>query len=253
MNKHSLFLTILLILGVASIPCISQPGSLNSGQLIDIPAAKLLPPGDVSMELRMYPNGGLLTGISIGLSERFGMGAGFGGENIIGTGKIRMNPQPSVHLEYLLFEELFLSPAVLLGFNSQGFGHWDKQFKRYTVKSRGLYAAASKNTSFLGGIGLHAGVNWSLENEDGDKDPNAFFGVHKWINPGLVLLGEYDTAVNDNSDNAVGSGKGYLNAGLRLSILDRFWFEIDWRNILENGDRVAGSTREVKFMYFVHP
>jgi len=249
-NRMPIFLTWVMV-GSAVFSAGAQPGSLHNGQLIDLPVAKLLSPGEATTELRLFSNGGLSAGVSIGLSERFGLGVGYGGENVIGTGKAVLFPQPSVHVEYLLFDERFLSPSVLLGFNSQGSGRWDKTLKRFAVKSRGTYAVASKNTSFLGGIGLHAGINWSLEDEDGDKDPNAFFGFHKWIHPGLVLLGEYDTAINDNSDNAIGSGKGYFNAGIRISILDRFWFELDWKNILKNGTHVAGSSREVKFLYFL--
>ncbi len=244
---------IALLGALVSFSAFAQPGSLHIGQLVDMPAAKLLPPGDAAVELRMGPNGGLLFTVSVALGQRFGLGAAFGGENVIGRGKMRLNPQPSVHAEYLLFEERMLSPAVLLGFNSQGYGQYDKALKRYAVKSRGLYAVAGKSTSFLGGLGIHAGVNWSLETEDGDRDPNLFCGVHKWINPGLVLLGEYDTALNDNSDNAVGSGKGYLNAAARLSLVEGLWFEAAWKNILENGGRIAGSGREVKFIYTFHP
>jgi hypothetical protein len=251
MKDRKTFFFTWIMAGAAFFSSRAQPGALNNFQLVDLPVARLLPKGEAAMELRVFAGGGLLAGVSVGLSERFNLGAGFGGENIIGAGKVLLFPQPSVHAEYLLFEEQFLSPALVLGFNSQGYGIWDKALKRYTVKSRGLYAVASKNTSFLGGVGLHAGVNWSLEKEDGDKDPNVFLGLHKWINPGLVLLGEYDTAVNDNSDNAIGSGKGYLNAGLSLSILDRFWFELDWKNILQNGVHIDGSSREVKFLYFV--
>ncbi len=241
------------ILAVSPGPSVhAQPGALHNRQLVDLPAAKLLSRGETEMDLRIFANGGLLAAISVGISERFNLGAGFGGENIIGAGRVCLFPQPSVHAEYLLFEEQFLSPALVLGFNSQGGGAWDKTLKRYAVKSRGLYAVTSKNTSLLGGIGLHAGINRSLEKEDGDKDPNVFLGIHKWINPDLLLLGEYDTAINDNSDNAVGSGKGYLNAGLRLSLLEKFWLELDWKNILKNGSHVEGSCREVKFIYFVH-
>jgi hypothetical protein len=103
-----------------------------------------------------------------------------------------------------------------------------------------LYVVAGKSTSFLGGLGIHAGVNRSLEIEDGDRDPNLFCGVHKWINAGLVLLGEYDTALNDNSNNAIGSGKGYLNAAARLSLVEGLWFEAVWKNI-RSCNRITGQ------------
>lgn len=238
------FVMVFLATGVRS-----QPGALDLGELLDTPVARTLAQGEFTGELRIFPNGGLATAVLIGMTDRFGVGVSYGGENIIGIGKPRMDPRPCVHVQYLIFEEQFLSPSVVIGFQSQGFGGYDKSLERFAVKSKGFYAVASKNTSFLGGLGLHAGANYSLEQEDGDKDINAFVGCHKWINPELVLLGEYDAAINDNSDNAIGSGKGYLNAGVRWSFVQRFFVEFSWKNILENRDNVPGSSREVKLIY----
>lgn len=230
----------------------AQPGAMNLGQLIDIPVAKTVLKGGVSAEIRAYPEGGVLSKILVGLTDYIDMGVSYGGVNIIGTGKPKLNPLPCVQLQYLLFEERYLVPAVQMGFNSQGYGAYDKALKRYAVKSRGFYAVASKNTAFLGGIGMHAGVNYSLEQEDGDKDLNVFVGCHKWINPELVLMGEYDAAINDNNDNAVGAGKGYLNLGIRWSVAGRFFVEFAWKNILENRENVPGSSREIKLIYLAH-
>jgi hypothetical protein len=230
----------------------AQPGALYLGMLMDTPAAKTLSVGEIETELRMYSNGGLLTSILVGVSDRFSLGVSYGGENIIGTGKANMNPQPCVHVKLLLIEERNLFPAIMVGFHSQGYGAYQKELKRYTIKSKGVYAVASKNTSFLGGLGLHAGANWSLESDDGDSDPNFFAGCHKFINKDLVILAEYDTAINDNSDNAIGSGKGYLNAAVRWSFAQRLFVEFAWKNILENKENVPGSSREVKLVYLAY-
>lgn len=227
----------------------AQPGALNLGELSDVPVARTLHQGEVAADLRMYPGGGLLSSVLVGLTDFIGMGVSYGGTNIIGTGKPEMNPLPCVHVQYLLFVERMLAPAVMIGFQSQGYGGYDKSLKRYAIKSRGFYAVASKNTSFLGGIGMHLGLNYSLENDDGDKDLNFFAGFHKWINPDLVILGEYDAAVNDNSDNSIGAGKGYLNAAIRWSVAQRFFVEFAWKNILENRENVPGSSREIKLIY----
>ncbi|NQT26311.1 hypothetical protein HQ585_13225 [candidate division KSB1 bacterium] len=230
----------------------AQPGALDLGQLMDVPVARTLAQGEFTAELRIYPNGGLLSSILIGLTDRFGLGVSYGGENIIGIGKPNMNPRPCVHVQYLIFDEQFLSPSVVIGFQSQGYGGFNKTFQRFAVKSKGFYAVASKNTAFLGGLGLHVGANYSFEYEDGDENVNAFIGCHKWINPELVVMCEYDAAINDNSDNAIGSGKGYLNAGVRWSFVQRFFIEFSWKNILENRDNVPGSSREVKLIYLAH-
>ncbi|MCD6116261.1 hypothetical protein J7K93_04535 [bacterium] len=243
-----------LVIALIIFPAIimAQSGALKLGILIDTPAANIPDRGQIQSSLRMYSNGGLLGSILIGLSPRFALGVSYGGENIVGTGDINLNPQPAVEVRYLLFEERFLFPSIEIGFNSQGYGAYNSELKRYSVKSLGFYAVASKNTSFLGGLGIHGGINISTETNDGDKDPNVFFGCHKQLNKELVLLAEYNTAINDNSDNAVGSGKGYLNFGIRWVFAQQLFIEFDMRNVLENGDKIAGSSREVKLFYVTH-
>ena len=237
---------------VSFVSAYAQPGSLHLGMLIDTPSAKGQESGSLLTELRIYPEGGLLTTLLIGVSSHFSLGVSYGGENIIGAGKPNMNPQPCVDVRLLILEEQYLIPGLLIGFNSQGYGAYHGDRERYAVKSRGFYAVISKNTSFLGGIGLHGGVNWSLEDKDGDSDPNFFAGCHKRISDDLVLLSEYDTAINDNSDNAIGSGRGYLNLGVRWSLEQRFFVEFAWKNILENGEDAVGSSREVKLVYLAY-
>jgi len=250
MNKiiHILFILFILISQSSS----AQPGSLAVDMLIDVPAAKCPEKGEIITDLRLYAGGGLLASVRVGVFDRFSIGTSYGGENIIGSGNVNMNPQPCVQLKYLVIEEQFLVPAILVGFDSQGLGGYNKTRKRYTCKSKGLYAVVSKNTSFLAGIGLHAGLSWSPENKDGDSDPTLFLGFHQWISSGIVILGEYDAAINDNNENAIGAGKGYLNLGIRCTLQEVLRFEFAWKNILENMKDLKGSSREVKLIYTTH-
>ncbi len=226
----------------------AQPGALAISQLIYTPAALSYERGTLESDLSMYSNGGLLASLTIGITDRFNIGISYGGENIIGTGDVNLNPQPCAQIRYMMYPEQYLVPAILIGFDSQGFGKFDKDVKRYYVKSRGLYAVASKNTSFLGGLGLHGGLNYSLENDDGDEDINMFIGAHKFLNEELVVLAEYDLAINDNENNTLGSGKGYLNLGIRWSFQKQFFVEFSWNDILEN-KRETSSSREVQLFY----
>ena len=230
-------------------PLRAQDGDLQYGMLIDAPAAKTLDRGSFYAGLRMYHRGGLLASVCAGITDQFSMGVSYGGENMIGVGDIHLNPQPGVQLSLILFNERCFFPAVCIGFDSQGFGAYDPSLKRYAVKSRGLYAVAGKNTSFLGGLGIHGGVNWSLEREDGDRDINLFAGCHKWITPSLVLLCEYDTGINDNGGSALGSGKGYLNGGIRWSFQETLFIDFLWKNIFENHENRPGWGREIRLLY----
>ena len=62
--------------------------------LINRPTAGSLERGSYDIELRMYPGGGLLGGISVGLTERITFGASYGGLNIICRGEVIWNPGP---------------------------------------------------------------------------------------------------------------------------------------------------------------
>ncbi len=245
MKKNMPALVISLIIAACSF---AQQGALKLGELIDMPTAGMPDAGDIHTSLRMYPNGGFLALVSVGLSSDFLIGVSYGGENIIGSGSVNLNPQPCVNIKYRLFKEQYLFPAIVLGFHSQGFGSYDKNNKRYLIKERGFYAAASKNTSFLGGMGLHGGINWVPEQND-DKNINFFAGAHKWLNREIVVLCEYDIALNDNNRRALGKGRGYLNAGIRWVFSNQLFVEFDWKDILDNNSAMPGSSREFKISY----
>ncbi|MFO7890200.1 MAG: hypothetical protein R6V04_07655 [bacterium] len=242
---------VLLLIIIVSGQLEAQAGSLYLDILIDTPTAKILESGQIQSQLRMYHKGGLLSSLSVGITDRFFIGISYGGENIIGSGNVHMNPLPCVRTGYLLFKEQYLFPAILLGFNSQGYGAYNKDQKRYLIKSKGLYTVVSKNTSFFGGLGIHFGINWSLENGN-DKSPNVFAGCHKWINSELLILAEYDLGLDDNTKQALGSGKGYLNCGVRWNFSNHIFFEFDWKNIFENNEDLPGSSREIKMFYLTH-
>jgi len=56
--------------------------------LIECPTAGLLPRGSFDFDVRIFPNGGMLSGVSIGLMNRLLIGFSFGGEQIIGDGSV---------------------------------------------------------------------------------------------------------------------------------------------------------------------
>jgi len=217
--------------------------------LIDVPTAGILMRGSYQLQLRAYAEGGLLSSIDVGISNRFMIGISYGGTNIIGRGKINWNPQPGVQIRYRLWEEQLMMPALVLGYHSQGYGAYIDSTDRYLVKSMGLFAVASKNFNFLGNLGLHGGINYSFERDDGDKDLNMFAGIDKNLNPELALLAEYNFAINDNDHRAIGNSKGYLNAGLRWTFAGKLEIDFLLRNILRNKNEFEKISREIKITY----
>ena len=222
--------------------------------LITIPTAGTLMRGSFSMDMRIQDEGGLILGLSTGITDRFQFGLSFGSPNLIGDEKLTWYPRPEATLKYLIINENISLPGVSFGLNTQGFGNYNDSLERYDTKAFGLYFAGSKNwISPLGNIGLHTGINYNfLENLDKDEDPNLFFGLDLELNPELSILLEYNSALNENELTAktmsINSG-GYLNAALRWSFVESLYLELDFNNLLFDDKQVDSFKREIKITY----
>jgi hypothetical protein len=246
-------LTGLFLLAVQ--PALSQQGYAGEGatmeptMLIDKPTAGMLKRAGFLGGLTMYQSGGVLSYISVGVWDRFMFGISYGGTNILGQQRTRMNPLPGVNIKIRIIEESRELPAVAIGFDSQGRDAYSDSPERYSIKSPGLFAAASKNYSFMGYLSFHGGVNLSLERNDGDKDLNLYAGLEKSAGSNVSLLLEYDFAANDNHGEAFGRGRGYLNFGLRISIGSGLVLGINLKDLFQNQPGVTFANRTVQLDY----
>ncbi len=276
--KSILFVTILILFGSLTTPVLSQfdDRSLTDNpqtpaikeesyfekplQIIDLPTASILRGGDMELSLRLYEEGGALGRISVGLSRHMMLSVSYGGTNIIGDQRVNWNPMPGIRMAYRVVEESLVLPAIVLGFDSQGYGkYWpsiekqnasnDSLHDRYAVKSRGFYIVASKGYESLVKIGLHAGMNYSLENSDGDNDPTIFMAMDILISRDLSALVEYDFATNDDKIKETNNGRGYLNIGFRWSFAHNMFLEFDMKNILAEHKNKSDFLRVLKFSY----
>ncbi|RME00554.1 MAG: hypothetical protein D6814_03295, partial [Calditrichaeota bacterium] len=172
----------------------------------------------------------------------------FSGINVIGEGDIDWQPFAGANFRYRLNLESVTLPALAIGFDSQGHGAYVDSLKRFERKSTGFFFVASKNYEVLDHLSFHVGTNYSLETNDGDKSINLFTGGDLGVTPEFSVLGEYDFALNDNADNSLGSGKGYLNFGLRYNIKNVVYFEFYLLDVLKNKhDKIQ---RAIKLTYF---
>lgn len=221
--------------------------------LVDAPTAGLLSRWNYALDLRQFPQGGMLTRVSFGLLSRLTVGVSYGGINVIGEGEVDWNPRLAFQGRLRFIDETFVMPAVACGFDSQGYGVFDDEAERYQVKSKGVYAVLSKSFWLLGPLGLHVGSNYSLEDEDGDDDFSFFAGIDKDLVAGFVLVAEYDLATNDDhADGNFGTGNGYLNAGLRWTFADKLSIECDFKNLVDNRENAPHVNREIRIFYWDH-
>ena len=230
--------------------------------LIDIPTAGTLPRGYFGIGLRLYSYGGAIGYTDIGLSNRFLLGIAYGADSTLAAVEPRWNPDIEFQIKFRLVDELEFFPAISIGYNSQGDGHYDRRYRRYAYKSKGFYAVASRSFYFYKWTsGWHGGVNYSTENSR-DKNGNisAFLGFDATFNYDLAFLMEYDFALNDNEGtipsgfdyNFSGKGRGYLNASLKWLFTDNLEMELILKDILVNRRESKMVSREVRFQYIDH-
>ncbi len=261
MRRFLILLTIICNTGLAQIEQPYPP--LN---LVTIPTAGTLPRGSFTLETLLINNGGVVPRLSVGFTDNFSFGMSFGVQNLIGVNKPSINKTaPEVQIKYRVFDESEKWPALVYGLDTQGRGIFHGidsitsindtaiTLNRYDQKAWGMYLVFSKNWNLLGNLGIHGGISKSLsENDDGDKDPNVFFGFDKELNRSFSFLVEYDAALNDDdhtlNDITFGRGKGYLNAGIRWAISSNLMLEINFNDINQNTE-AEYTNREIKVMY----
>jgi hypothetical protein len=253
-------------------------GMLQPRRLIDAHTAGVLPKGYYDFEFRIYPTGdramngaGLLTGIYVGITDRFSFGLSYGGDGLIGRGRqVNPDPFPGGTLKYRIFDENYFLPAVAIGYEHQGYGGIEPNvdFNGYIYKSQGFFAALSKNYLLFNAVqfGLHGAVDFSLEDIDIIHWPNGYVGMDLGINNELAIAGEYNLALNelDEPDTTcscyVNPLKGILNLGIRWAFTEQFYIEFDAKDVLErkvveasDGTRhILGWSRELKLVYVNH-
>lgn len=246
--------TLLLWIAFLASPAAGQGAAGSEGQLeprymVDMPTAGMLDRGSMALDVDFYQEGGVLLALSAGVLDRLSFGISYGGAHLIGSSSPVMNEMPGVNVKIRIIEESVAFPAIAIGFDSQGKDGYIKDLDRYTVKSPGLFAAASKNYTMLGFFSLHGGINYSFERADNDKDPNLFFGAEKSIGPILSLVLEYNMGLNDNGGDAIGKGKGYVNTALRCALGNGLTIAVYIKDIIHNGQDDSVANRTVRLEY----
>ncbi len=225
--------------------------NLELQQVVHTPTAGLLKKGQYQLTMRGFGNGGITMGVGVGLFHRFMFGVEYGGDNMLGYDKPEWNKFPGVLVKYRLIEETQVLPALTLGFDMQGHDAWLEN--RYLFKSPGLFAVVSRNfSSTAGRFGIHGGANYNTIELQADETPtvNFFAGIDFSFNEQLIVLAEYNLALDDNEEDGVfGEGDGYLNAGLRWSFAQSFALQFNVTDILEASASTPGIGRELKIIY----
>lgn len=250
------FVILLFLLAVTAWGYADIPAPLR---LINAPTAGSLPGRTYMLETQIYDRGGMVNFIRVGITNLLDFGVSYGGSNIIGSSKVKWQSHVGMQFRLRIIEESLKNPAVSLGFDSQGDGPYiaGKELNRFRNKSHGAYCVVSRNYSLLGDLGLHGGINYSFEIDDGDKDPSFWVGLNKSIGKNIEVCCEYDFATNDNENHSIASNHGFLNGAVKWSFGGSFTLEVDVKNFLSSTQRdLSGHfvekpepSREIRFSY----
>lgn len=217
---------------------------------IRFPTAGLMSHREYRFQARLTPESSVQGGARLGLWERLQLGVFYGAQNLIGKGGVELNDRPGFEVRVRLVNEGNL-PAIAVGFNSQGWYRYDSADQRYQRKSLGFYAVGSRNWKwFAGDFSLHAGANYSLETKDGQKSPDLFAAADWTIAHRVSILGDFDPAFNDNTnDDRYGTGGVYLDAGVRVLLGESLSVMLVFSDLTRNlapGDKIG---RELQVVY----
>ncbi len=231
----------------------SRSNFLEPRRIIDAPTAAALPRGVFEIDARVYPAGGAQAALNIGVVNRFMFGISYGAQNLVSNEKPKWNPRVEFFAKYKVLDENWYMPAIALGFETQGYGQYDRAFDRYTIKSKGFFGVLTKTYNLQGfAAGFHGGLNYNpLEGKkDGDKNPTFFVGQDTRVSNYFALLAEYDFAFDDDRNKQLfGRGWGYLNLGVRWLFSDNLWLEADFRDMFRNRTGVGSFGRELRLIY----
>lgn len=202
--------------------------------LIDKPTAGILPHASYMLRGRMGPESSFLLEGRVGIRDIFQAGMSVGMQGVFERGDIHVNEHIGVKARVRVIQEGVL-PAVALGVDTQGIGAYHKNLNRYDRKSLGFYGVVSRNYALsIGDLGLHGGVNWSLESDD-DSSVNIFGGIELVLGGQLSLMLDADPALNDNvEDGMFGQGGYYLDGAVRLYANDSIVLTLVFRDLAAN-------------------
>jgi hypothetical protein len=231
------------VLGLMLAACAAAE-TVVPNKIIDSPTAGNLQRGAYQFDFKVFPGGGILSGIAIGITNYLSLGLSYGASNIIGSGPIHGNTHPGIQAQIRFIDENTVLPALALGYDNQGIGPYVNSTNVYYVHAKGAYLVASKNYLLLGNLGFHGGINYRVEERD--PRPNLFLMINKDLNKEIALCAEYDAALNNDRIN-----RGLLNAGAWWIFGNKLKLEVDFKNILES-TRFVDVERELRIVFFEH-
>jgi hypothetical protein len=243
---------VLFAVAPALVVCASVArGALEqSVENVRYPTAGIVAHREYRMVARAMPESSALFGGRVGFKDTAHLGVFYGAFNLVSRGEPEFNDHVGFDARVRLAEETRW-PALAVGFDSQGWGAYDGNLRRYERKSPGFYAVVSKNWhSFMGDLSLSAGANYSMETRDDDTSPDAFALADWFIAQRVSILADFDAARNDNAEDGIyGEGGVYVDLAVRVLLGGQVSLMLVFSDLTGNLTPGDSSGREVQIEF----
>ena len=199
---------VVLVLALSAAVCAQQARNI---ELVDVPTANTLIKGEVRIDIKLYPGGGILSRLYIGIFDRLMLGGAFNVENIIGTGDVNVVFPPKLLGKLRFTDDDGAVPAISLGYEGEGYSD---------VPPRGAFISITKE--FNAGITFQlSGVVYTNEFTNFGQDIRWGTGIAFAITREFIVSAEYDGLFGAESAH-INFGIGYFFDPIEIDVAIKY-------------------------------
>jgi hypothetical protein len=177
-------------------------------ELVDIPTANTLIRGEVRVDIKFYPGGGILNRVYAGFFDRLMIGGALNIRNLIGTGNVELVLPPKFLGKIRITDDTSAIPSISIGYEGESY---------FDVSAKGLFLALTKELN-LGGIFLQlTGTVYTNEFSQFGKNIDAGAGLALALTKEFIISTEYDS-IFGNADGHINIGIGYFFDPIEIDI-----------------------------------
>ncbi len=201
--KKSCF-TVLLLLAAAQLSYAAQARNV---ELVDLPTANTMIKGEVRVDIKLYPAGGILSRVYVGLFDRLMIGGAFNVRNLIGTGDVTCDLPPQFIGKIRITDDDGAVPALSVGYEGQGY---------MDVPAKGAFISLTKEIN-IGIIMQLTGTVYTNEFVHFGQNIDLGAGMAFAITREFILSAEYDSIIGDKRGH-INFGVGYFFDPIEIDI-----------------------------------
>lgn len=177
-------------------------------ELVDVPTANTLIRGEVRVDIKFYPGGGILNRLYVGFFDRLMVGGALNIRNLIGTGDVELVFPPKFLGKIRLTDDTSAIPAISIGYEGESY---------FDIEARGLFVSITKEIN-LGSFFLQLnGAVYTNEFSQFGKAIDAGAGIAFAITREFNVCAEYDSILG-NEDGHFNIGIGYFFDPIEIDI-----------------------------------